>query len=236
MIVWGGYNDSELWKNDASAYDPVTDTWSALPQNGSIPSVRGNAAGVWDGARMIVWGGYGAPTMVAGVVRGPFFGDGATYDPSTGAWVAIATTNAPSPRTSPTGVWTGSKMIVWSGSYAARPIVDGIYNFYNDGAAYDPVANTWTQISSAGAPTARVISSAAWTGMQMITWSGGDSSVLYGDGGLYDPGANAWSSMSVSHAPGSRAYGASVWTGSSFIYWGGYTGTATYLNDGGIYY
>jgi hypothetical protein len=181
---------------------------------------------------MIVWGGYGA---VAG-----FLNDGAIYDPSNGAWVAIAATHAPSARFKATGVWTGGKMIIWSGQYPAHPVVDGIYNYYNDGAAYDPVANTWTQISSVGAPAARTNSSAAWTGMQMITWSGGDSSVLYGDGGFYNPGTNVWNAMSALHAPTNRDYDASVWTGSSFICWGGFAGGAngayTYLNDGGIYY
>jgi len=177
---------------------------------------------------MIVWGGYNGTA---------FPNDGAAYDPRNGAWVPIATTNAPSARNVPTSVWTGTKMIVWSGVFVvgASPI------FYNDGAAYDPVTNSWTQISSAGAPTVREYSSAAWSGSQMITWDGATIPspgvyVQYGNGGLYDPGANVWTSMSVTHAPSSRAYGASVWTGSSFIYWGGFTGFATYLNDGGIYY
>jgi hypothetical protein len=231
MIVWGGYNESQLWRNDGGAYDPATDTWSALPQNGSIPSQRAAAAGAWDGAKMIVWGGYSGSLG--------YLNDGAIYDPGNGAWVAIAATNAPSARSGATGVWTGAKMIVWSGAYAAHPTVDGIFNYYNDGAAYNPVANTWTQISSAGAPAARTLSGTAWTGMQMITWAGGDSSVLYGDGGFYNPGANVWNSMSVLHAPANRDFGASVWTGSSFIYWGGYAGRSSataYLNDGGIYY
>jgi N-acetylneuraminic acid mutarotase len=230
MIVWGGYNNSERWKNDGGVYDPATDTWSVLPQSGAIPSARALAVGVWDGAKMIVWGGYGQPTQAGG----PFWNDGAAYDPSNGAWVAIAATNAPSPRTGATGVWTGTKMIVWDGTYAARPVVDGIYNYYNDGAAYDPLANTWTPISFVGAPSARAVSRAAWTGTQMITWAGVDASVQLGDGGIYDPGANVWSSMSMLYAPANRAYGASVWTGSSFIYWGG--ANAAYLNDGGIYY
>jgi len=36
-------------------------------------------------------------------------------------------------------VWTGTNMMIWIGAFAARPIVEGIYNEYNDGAAYDPV-------------------------------------------------------------------------------------------------
>ena len=231
MIVWGGYNTSENWRNDGAAYDPATDTWSALPQNGAIPSVRAAAAGVWDGTKLIVWGGYNGTAHL---------NDGAVYDPGNGAWVAIATTNAPAARSLTTSVWTGTKMIVWSGAAVAGSSI----NYYNDGAAYDPVANTWTRISSAGAPTARGFSSGAWTGMQMITWDGATLSAAtgaytqYGDGGLYDPGANVWNPMSALQAPVNRSCGASVWTGSSFIYWGGSTGSAntTYLNDGGVYY
>ena len=231
MIVWGGYNDSEHWKNDGGAYDPETDTWSALPQNGSLPSPRQGAVAVWSGAKMIVWGGYNGTS---------FLGDGAIYDPGSGTWAAISAANAPSARFLPVGAWAGTKMIVWSGFFS----LTGISSFYNDGAAYDPVANTWTRISAAGAPAVRSYAGAAWTGKQMITWGGTTYSaptaayVQYGNGGLYDPGADVWSSTSVLQAPANRGYGAGVWTGSSFIYWGGVAGNtnAIFLNDGGIYY
>jgi len=235
MIVWGGadfpsgnFNSPAFWKRDGGVYDPATDTWSALPQSGSIPSARGSAAGVWDGARMIVWGGCSAPGIL---------GDGAAYDLGTGVWVPIATANAPAARCVPAAVWTGARMIVWSGL--------GATEYRQDGAAYDPVTDTWTAISSAGAPASRYSASTAWTGAQMITWSGLAYSPATGmvteslDGGVYDPGANVWSLMSGAQTPTRRYGGAGVWTGSSVIFWGGLSsssGAITYLNDGGIYY
>ena len=62
MIVWGGY-DGSSYCNDGGRYNPVANTWTALPTTGA-PAARYSHTAVWTGSEMIVWGGYGtaAPT------------------------------------------------------------------------------------------------------------------------------------------------------------------------------
>ncbi len=54
---------------------------------------------------MVVWGG----------VDTQWENTGGLYDPATDTWAATSTTSAPTPRTTHTAVWTGSKMVVWGG-------------------------------------------------------------------------------------------------------------------------
>ena len=98
----------------------------------------------------------------------------------TDTWTAITTTGAPSAHSSYTAVWTGSKMIVWSG-----------YNdsdFYNEGGQYDPESDTWTPMTTTGAPSARGGHTAVWTGSRMIVWGGRDSAAYSNDRWTVRPG------------------------------------------------
>ena len=78
-----------------------------------------------------------------------------------------------------TAVWTGSEMIVWGG------LAGG---YLNAGGRYNPASNSWTAVSTTGAPAARSSHTAVWTGSEMIVWGGSDTSVGHlNDGGRYDP-------------------------------------------------
>ena len=72
-----------------------------------------------------------------------------------------------------TAVWTGSEMIVWGGA-------DGGSGYLNDGGRYNPAANSWTAVSTTGAPAARYSHTAVWTGSEMIVWGG------YNDGTYFE--------------------------------------------------
>src|SRR5205823_7360140 len=66
-------------------------------------------------------------------------------DPCTDdTWTATTTTNAPSARSYPTAIWTGSEMIVWGGGTASGTL--------NTGARYDPSIDSWTATSTTNAP------------------------------------------------------------------------------------
>jgi len=87
-------------------------------------------------------------------------------DPCTDdTWTATTTTNAPSARSYPTAIWTGSEMIVWGGGTASGTL--------NTGARYDPSIDSWTATSTTNAPEARAYHTAVWTGSEMIVWGGG---------------------------------------------------------------
>ena len=61
-------------------------------------------------------------------------------------------------------------MIIWGGwgGYAGS-------RFFNDGGRYDPAGNSWTAVSTNGAPAARTEHTAVWTGREMIVWGGLES-------------------------------------------------------------
>src|SRR5690606_12490192 len=93
-----------------------------------------------------------------------------------------------------------------------------------------PVNDTWTPISTNGAPAARYWHQAVWTGTHMIVWGGNTGigqTVVTNTGGLYDPVTDTWTAMSTSGAQ-SRQEFAAVWTGSQMLVWGHRSGVGIY--------
>jgi len=104
---------------------------------------------------MLVWGGQAG---------GSFFNDGAAYDPLTGSWSTISSTNAPNPRSAHSSIWTGTEMIVFGGETSLGTTADG--------AAYDPAADQWRPLSNAGNPIPRSGATSAWSGTELLVFGG----------------------------------------------------------------
>jgi N-acetylneuraminic acid mutarotase len=226
MIIWGGcITSSPQYTNTGGRYDPATDTWIGTSTGIYCPSIRSNAAAVWTGTEMIVWGG--GTNLIK-------YNDGGRYDPATDSWTATSTgANCPSARSSYTVVWTEADMIVWGG--ANTPLVA-----YNDGGRYNPSTDTWAATSTgANCPSGRYAHVAVWTGVEMIIWGGADPH-LRNTGGRYDPATDTWVPTSIAvNAPSARSRYTTVWTGVEMILWGGWPsvsyGGATFTNEGGLY-
>jgi hypothetical protein len=232
MIVWGGVglvNGHSTLFNDGGRYDPATDTWTATRIAGA-PSPRYLQSAVWTGTRMIIWGG-NSIDVVGGA------NSGGLYDPAADAWTPTSTATAPQGREEHSAVWTGTRMIVWGG-FAAPDSPETAYPL-DTGGLYDPVANSWTATSTAGAPAPRVRHTAVWTGSKMIVWGGEWSLPRMNTGGLYDPVTNAWSPTTQAGAPEGRAWHTAVWTGRRMIVWGGLSDRPfpqePYLSTGALY-
>jgi hypothetical protein len=209
MLVWGGWSTAH--HADGRLYDPVADLWTPTAATGA-PSARSLMAGVWTGSEVLVWGGCdGAMGGCAGVK-----GDGARYRPDLDQWSPISSTGAPAPRKEHTIVWTGSRMIVFGGCKDANE-----KNPVPGGAAYDPLTDTWSAISSVGMPADRCMHAAAWLPDvgRMVVWGGGSSN--FTDGGLYDPVADSWEPMSAVDAPGPRQRFAHAANDRCLFVWGG---------------
>jgi N-acetylneuraminic acid mutarotase len=218
MVVWGGYGGAPGDLAGGAVYDPAGDSWTATATTGA-PAARDSHTAVWTGTKMIVWGGWAANVALD---------TGGVYDPATDTWTATSTAGAPSPRVWHTAVWTGSKMIVWGGMNLAT------HTYLDTGGIYDPATDTWTPVSTAGAPAARRFHSAVWTGSKMIVW-GGIGADMYETGGIYDPATNTWTPTSTSGAPVRRISHTAVWTGSKMIVWGGLEYFSTAIGTGGVY-
>jgi N-acetylneuraminic acid mutarotase len=172
MIVWGGHDGLDFIDTGA-IYDPATDTWTPTSTLGASLD-RNSSTVVWTGSKMIVWGGDDGSEQV---------NTGQVYNPATDTWTAMSTVGAPSGRYVHTAVSTGSKMVVWGG-FGCSPCQE-----LDTGGVYDPTTDTWTAMSTVGAPSAREGHSAVWTGSSMIVWGGYDSfgDYMHDTGGIYSP-------------------------------------------------
>jgi N-acetylneuraminic acid mutarotase len=143
------------------------------------------------------------------------FDDGAAYDPKTGKWRQIAAFPL-GPRTGATATWTGTEVIVWGGSAGG----DGPI-FLGEGAAYDPVADSWRPIAMPGVElSVDIWYEAVWTGSEMFIWGGQRGADPASVGAAYDPVTDHW--REIPPAPLSARFNHSmVWTGSEVIFWGG---------------
>lgn len=223
MIVWGGW-DGTSYLQTGGRYDPAKDSWTGTSVF-KAPSARVGHVAVWTGSVMIIWGGRSSTSSNPGPLN-----TGARYDPATDTWTPITTTGAPSARYDAAAVWTGTEMIVWGGNGATSSTSQPL----DTGARYNPVTNTWTPISTSGAPGARYAHTAVWTGKEMIVWGGLEASGNTETGGRYDPAKDSWSLTSTVGAPAGRSGHTAIWIGSEMVVYGGsINGPGT--NTGGRY-
>ena len=180
-----------------------------------------NQTTIWTGTEMIAWGGTQDGTITINT--------GSRYNTTTNIWKSTNTTGAPTARARHTAIWTGTEMIVWGGRG------NDSYRGINTGGRYNPTTDTWTAISTVGAPSDFLIGedTAIWTGTEMIVWgilNDGNTNTGY----RYNPITDSWTAISISGALGTRQGHTAVWTGNKMIVWGGYYGYADY-NTGGLY-
>lgn len=179
MVVWGGnfltcsgYDCQLNYPTSLGRYNPVSDTWWTTVVPGA-PTLRADFSAVWDGARMIVWGGY----------TGSTYGErtrlrsGGCFDPMSGEWSATSVTQAPAARDQHIAVWTGEEMLIWGGTANNR-----------SGGRYDPVSNSWLAIATNGSPANAFSGEGVWTGEALLVYHG----KLYA---YYQPGVYAWDGL-----------------------------------------
>jgi hypothetical protein len=114
-------------------------------------------------------------------------------------------------------------MLVW-GATGSQP----------SGGGYDPAADSWSSISTVGAPSGRIGHAAVWAGGRMIIWGGVGNADALGDGGRYDPATDTWLPTSTVGAPPARVNHGWASTGTRMLVWGGGDYT-TNFGSGGLY-
>jgi N-acetylneuraminic acid mutarotase len=98
----------------------------------------------------------------------------------------MSTIGAPKGRLSVTAVWTGTEMVLWGGVNDAQASgVDDASRFVGTGARYNPATDTWTEITTTGAPSPR-LTSVVWTGDGLLAFGGYNGSHL-NDTWFYSP-------------------------------------------------
>lgn len=169
-----------------------------------------------------------SPLLVATLVS---FGSASAQQ----TWSPMAGPSAPASAIGtnhPAYVWTGppiNRFLVWGGNNSS--------GMTNAGYSYDPQSDTWTPMTTVGAPSPRYYATAVWTGTEMIVWGGwgGGGSGALADGGRYDPIQDRWLPLSTFLAPSARQYHSAVWTGTQMFVWGGVGNGPNPVSTGGLY-
>jgi N-acetylneuraminic acid mutarotase len=214
MIIWGGFKISSgrsNWQNSGAVWSAASNSWKTIinpfgpAETGEFSSVQLVQTAVWARDRLIVWGGMDA--------RGEPIGG--IYTPSKGTWKRISSVGAPHRTNGHTATWIDGKMIVWGGVMPNSGRT-------NTGAIYDPEGDTWEALPTEGAPVLPTERhSAAWTGSELIVFSGFTSAIdLLGHGATYNPDTKKWK-IFVSESVMARTEHSSVWTGASLLFFGG---------------
>jgi N-acetylneuraminic acid mutarotase len=120
---------------------------------------------------MLIWGGEESGGVETNT--------GGQYDPATDSWTPLSAIGAPSGRAQHTAVWTGLRMVVWGGDR------DGSGNVTDSGGQYDPATDSWSDLSTAGAPTARQYHTALWMASRMVVWGGATGFTVTNTGSRY---------------------------------------------------
>jgi N-acetylneuraminic acid mutarotase len=219
LIVWGGaFSASDpatvfKFHKNGGRLTPATSAWTTLATGSPAP--RAGHSLIWTGTELIVWGGTVSTNTNIGF--DPTFNDGARFNPATGVWTPLPSTNAPLGRYGHSAVWTGTEMIIFGGQ---RINATSMNETLNTGARYHPGTDTWTATDTATAPSARSRHTAVWTGSKMIVWGGttDGNSMNTNTGAVYDPGTNAWTATTTMGGPmqGSSQHYA-FWTGTDMI-------------------
>lgn len=171
MIVWGGQDAHGQPLADGASFDPATNAWTPLPKDGDVPKARFAHSAVWIGSEMFVWGGL-CTLDVAAATTAPCT-DGSAYDPVKQTWRSISLHDAATGRFASAAVWTGSQVVLWSGSGGS-----------DDGYRWEPTRDAWTRMTKTRAPAPRGNAFAFWTGDRMLVWGGAEAPAT---GGFYRP-------------------------------------------------
>jgi hypothetical protein len=167
-----------------------------------------------------------------------------------GQWLAMSRTQTPTPRADAWVIPTDDGMLVWGG-LALGGTGSG---YVEDGAIYHLCNDSWTPMSTAGAPvaltanTTHPVPPGTWTPTGLVVWGGvGDYAtyVAFPEGeavhaaSVYDARTSSWKEMNRAGEPTARDYEARVWTGKELLIWGGVaqSGEKTWVNhqDGALY-
>jgi VCBS repeat-containing protein len=211
-VVWSGTEMITFgWAgqtNVGGKYNPSTNSWTPV-SNVNAASARFNHSAIWTGTEMVIWGGTGCVDPPDCNLSFDRLNSGGRYNPVSDTWVATNTVGAPIGRDFHSGIWTGSKMIIWGGETNTGTT--------DTGGIYDPITDQWLATNIVGAPIARSQHSAIWAGSEMIVW-GATSDY---SGGKYNPTTDSWMPTNLNDAPTVFIGHSAVWTGSEMIVWGG---------------
>lgn len=175
------------WAEIGSEWTPLREG----PADGRVSPVS-----VWTGTELIIWGGETQSETT-------WANNGAAYVPESGQWRAMADSPL-SQRSGHVAVWTGEEMIVCCGQNQSGD-ASGF-------AAYDPVADSWRELTPP--PFEAALAAAVWTGTEMIVTGGSN----FNGTAAYDPAVDSWSLLASAPRKIERQSDV-AWAGEQLIVW-----------------
>jgi hypothetical protein len=179
LVIFGGGNYAGGRYHTGASYDPVADTWTAIPESPqagytqllSFPlGPNGTLAAFWGGER---FGGsnYNYPAN-----------DGAIWDDAAKTWTSL-------PGVPGGGAYNGH---VEGASFAATTAFglyggthyDNGFSLDGTGAVFDMAKSTYTELPPGG-PSPRKNGVAVWTGTEAIVWGGDGAAGALDDGKIW---------------------------------------------------
>jgi hypothetical protein len=130
-----------------------------------------------------------------------------------------------SPRIRPHAAWTGRELLIWSGAAPsevdpADPRANAHFQVLDDGAAYDPAADSWRPMPAAPI-SGRVGAAAVWADDRLVIWGGFPApGAALADGAAYLPDQDTWVPLPPAPITG-RGDATAVWTGREVLIVGG---------------
>jgi N-acetylneuraminic acid mutarotase len=224
LLLFGGCTGGSKYSGDTWACDLTAKAWTNLKPTGTLPSPRASQAMAYDpvGDKLIVFGGYDGKT---------YYGDLWAYDLTRNAWNTLTPTGAaPAARHGNSLVYDpqSKKMILFGGYNGSTQ--------YNDTWAYDPAANSWTDLKPTGnLPAGRDSQAMAYDSDDkvMVLFGGWSTTEQFDDTWAYDPANNSWTVLKPTGvAPTARALHQMVYDPAikKIVLFGGGTSSATF-ND-----
>ena len=205
MLVWGQRSATSF---DGARYDPMADTWRAMPAPGQ-PLVVRDFHFIWTGQFAVVWS-----VGVRG--RSPDeleIADAGRYDPAGDRWLPVSGQDAPRFSEPCAAAWTGTELLVWGEGQHGRAI----------GGRYDPHADVWRAMRTDGAPRSRTDTRARWTGAwagrELVVWTYAEVPGGTAEIGRYDPNADRWLPASRHPVLESGPDFSVGWTGMEVLIW-----------------
>jgi N-acetylneuraminic acid mutarotase len=198
MMVGSGEDFNSPSPVETWAYDPAANTWTELKPAGTVaPPIRSAFAMAYDPTtgRLIVFGGADHKSYVPPDEASYHFATANTwaYDPVAYTWAELKPLGkVPPPRLEGAMAYdpTTRRLILFGG-------VSRLDAKTNDTWAYDPIANTWTELKPAGTPPPGRSSKMAYdpTTERMILFGSAGQTGALNDTWAYDPVANAWTEL-----------------------------------------
>jgi len=190
VFVFGGCTGGPtgVYLNDTWGYDPVANVWTSLGSTGDAPSVR-------IGSAMAYGSGSGQVILFGGDNGNAYFYDTWAYDRKADVWVLPGLVGE-----QPLG---RSSCLMTYDSRNDRIILFGGLSwdtgYINETWAYDPGANTWTNLNPSGSlPPPRGQGGMVYDSRSglVILFGGSNHDAWFNDTWTYDPAANTWTELS----------------------------------------